>query len=74
MRSLPGEAAAPATSSSNEVVSLDEEFLRRVDRLMLRRKQTDPFQREAVRRATEEQARLRQFQVPEEVPLRSSPW
>jgi len=55
------------------VVSFDEEFLRRVDRVMLHRKQADPFQQEAAWRATEEQARLRQFQVPDEDPLRRNP-
>ncbi|BEP58312.1 hypothetical protein GmRootV118_55560 [Variovorax sp. V118] len=65
-----------AISATNEVgqkemFPLDEAFLQRVDRVMLQRKQTDPFQQEAAWRATEEEARLRQLQLPDEEPVRA---
>ncbi|MFS2162575.1 hypothetical protein [Variovorax sp. Varisp62] len=74
MRRLPNEATAPGTSNPNEVV-FDEAFLQRVDRVMLQRKQTDPFRWEAVWRATEEEARLRHLQLPDEGqdPVRGNP-
>lgn len=73
MRRLPNEATAPGTSSPNEVLVLDEAFLQRVDRVMLQRKQSDPFQLEAVWRAIEEEARLRHLQLPDEEPVRRNP-
>ncbi|QOF80325.1 hypothetical protein [Variovorax sp. 38R] len=73
MRRLPDEATAPVTTSHIEVLALDEEFFQRVDRVMLERKQTDPFRRDAVWRATAEEARLRQLQSPHEDPIRSKP-
>ncbi|WP_143012540.1 hypothetical protein [Variovorax sp. EL159] len=60
-------------NSQSEMLALDEAFLQQVDRVMLQRKQTDPFQREAVWRATEEEARLRQLQLPDEDPVRGNP-
>jgi hypothetical protein len=72
MRRLPHEAAAPGTARPSEMFALDEAFLQRVDRVMLQRKQIDPFRREAVWRATEEEARLRQLQLPDEDPVRSN--
>lgn len=75
MKRLPEEATALGTSSHGEVLVLvlDEEFFQRVDRVMLERKQTDPFRRDAVWRATAEEARLRQLQSPHEDPIRSKP-
>ena len=49
-----------------EEPELDEAFLELVDRVMLQRKQTDPFRREAAWRAAEEEARLRQLQMPDD--------
>ena len=72
MRRLPDEAAVLGTNSQDEMLTLDEEFLQRVDRVMLQRKQADPFRLEAVWRATEEEARLRQLQLPDEDPVRSN--
>lgn len=72
MRRLPDKAAAPGMNSQSEMFALDEAFLQRVDRVMLQRKQTDPFQQEAVWRAAEEEARLRQLQLPDENPVRSN--
>jgi len=71
MRSTTEAMAAPGGSSQKEMFPLDEEFLQRVDRVMLQRKQADPFQQEAVWRATEEEARLRQHQLPDEKPVRA---
>jgi len=70
MRSAPKATAAPG-GASQEMFSPDEAFLQRVDRVMLQRKQTDPFQQEAAWRATEEEARLRQHQLPDEKPVRA---
>jgi hypothetical protein len=73
MRRTPDESPAQRVASRNEVFVLDEEFLQRVDRVMLQRKQTDPFRLEEAWRATEEEARLRQLQLPDEDPVRSNP-
>lgn len=71
MRSTTKAIAAPGVASQKEIFPLDEAFLQRVDRVMLQRKQTDPFQQEAAWRATEEEARLRQLQLPDEEPVRA---
>ncbi|MNK92660.1 hypothetical protein D3C87_1127900 [compost metagenome] len=63
MRRLSDEATAPATTSHVEVLALDEEFFQRVDRVMLERKQADPFRRDAVWRATEEEVRVKRPQL-----------
>ncbi|MNW21440.1 hypothetical protein D3C71_2223680 [compost metagenome] len=60
-------------TSQKEMFALDEAFLQRVDRVMLQRKQTDPFQQEAAWRATEEEARHRHLQLPDEEPVRRNP-
>lgn len=73
MRAAPEPVPAPRPTRQNEVFTLDEAFLQRVDRVMLQRKQTDPFQQEAAWRAAEEEARLRQLQLPDEEPVRSKP-
>jgi len=73
MRRGPEQFPASRPTRQNEVFTLDEAFLQRVDRTMLRRKQTDPFQQDAAWRATEEEARLRQLQLPDEEPVRSKP-
>ncbi|BEP66904.1 MULTISPECIES: hypothetical protein [unclassified Variovorax] len=73
MRSTPDAIPAPGVTSQKEMFALDEAFLQRVDRVMLQRKQTDPFQQEATWRATEEEARVRQLQLPEEAPVRITP-
>ena len=73
MRRDPQQVPAPRPTRQNEVFTLDEAFLQRVDRVMLQRKQTDPFQQEAAWRAAEEEARLRQLQLPDEEPVRSKP-
>lgn len=71
MRSALDAFPAPGVASQQEMFPLDEAFLQRVDRVMLQRKQTDPFQQEAAWRATEEEARLRQLQFPDEEPVRA---
>lgn len=73
MRSTPDGIPAQGAAGQKEMFPLDEAFLQRVDRVMLQRKQTDPFQQEAAWRATEEEAQLRQFQLPDEDPVRSDP-
>lgn len=73
MRKLPDEAAVSGTPHQSEVLALDEAFLQRVDRVMLQRKQTDPFQREAAWRATEEEVRVKRLQLQREAPVRSEP-
>jgi len=72
MRRTPAEIPAQEIANQNDMFSLDEAFLRRVDRVMLQRKQTDPFRREAVWRAAEEEARLRRLQLPKEEPDRAT--
>ncbi|QFZ81867.1 hypothetical protein ABL840_04790 [Variovorax sp. NFACC27] len=71
MRRLLNGAAASVTSNQNEIFVLDEAFLQRVDRVMLQRKQTDPFQREAAWRATEEEVRVKRLRLQHEDPVRS---
>ncbi|MNL00137.1 hypothetical protein D3C87_1205580 [compost metagenome] len=73
MRKLSDEAAASGPTCQSEVLALDETFLQRVDRVMLQRKQTDPFQREAAWRATEEEVRVKRLQQQREAPVRSEP-
>lgn len=73
MRNTPAAIPPPGVASQKEVFPLDEEFFQRVDRVMLQRKQTDPFQQEAAWRAIEEEARLRQLQLPDEAPVRTTP-
>ncbi|QOF79682.1 hypothetical protein [Variovorax sp. 38R] len=70
MRSTPDAIPAQGAAGQKEMFPLDEAFLQRVDCVMLQRKQTDPFQQEAAWRATEEEARLRQLQFPDEEPVR----
>ncbi len=55
------EAAAPDSASA-----LDEEFLLLVDRVMLTRKQCDPYRLEQVNRAAAEEARLANLTAPHE--------
>jgi len=62
----------PGVSRKEETFAIDEEFLRQVDRVMLQRKQADPFRREEAWRATEEEVRLRHLQSREERPDRSN--
>lgn len=71
MRSTPDAIPAQGAADQKEMFPLDEAFLQRVDRVMLQRKQADPFQQEAVWRATEEEARLRQHQLPDERSVRA---
>jgi hypothetical protein len=71
MRRPPNESSAPNVACQNQMLAIDEEFLRRVDRVMLERKQADPFRREAAWRATEEEIRLRHLQLRDEDPDRS---
>jgi len=71
MRRASEAIAALGVGSQQEMFALDEAFLQRVDRVMLQRKQADPFQQEAVWRATGEEARLRQHQLPDEKPVRA---
>jgi hypothetical protein len=73
MRRLSDEAAALEATRQNEMLVLDEAFLQRVDRAMLQRKQADPFQREAVWRATEEEVRMKRLQPQREDLTRSKP-
>lgn len=66
MRRQSDEAPAPEVLRQSEMPVIDEEFLRRVDRVMLQRKQADPFRREEAWRATEEEIRLRHLQLRDE--------
>ncbi|PLC01534.1 hypothetical protein CY658_31930 [Variovorax sp. RO1] len=72
MRSTPTAIPAPGVASQKEVFPLNEEFFQRVDRVMLQRKQTDPFQQDVAWRATEEEARLRQLQLLDDAPVRTT--
>lgn len=58
--------SALGVASPNEMPALDEEFLRLVDRVLLQRKQADPFRLEEAWRATEDEARLRHLLVRDE--------
>lgn len=75
MRNPPDLPPLSDENSLSEMLPLDDEFLRRVDRVMRERKQADPFRLEAVWRATQEEARLRHLQLPKEdrTPIRSNP-
>ncbi|MDR6522165.1 hypothetical protein EJP69_14360 [Variovorax gossypii] len=57
MRDTEAELASGAQSKL-EMVAFDEEFLKRVDRAMLERKQADPYCLQEVGRAAEEESRL----------------
>jgi len=63
--------SAPGVIRQDETFAIDEEFLRQVDRVMLQRKQADPFRRGEAWRATEEEVRLRHLQLRDERPDRS---
>lgn len=71
MRRPPDKGLAPDLIRQTEMLAITEEFLRRVDRVMLQRKQADPFRQEEVWRATEEEIRLRHLQLCDEQPDRS---
>ncbi|MCY1250458.1 hypothetical protein D9M72_641030 [compost metagenome] len=70
MKRLPDEVTATVTTCHSETLVLDEAFLQHVDRVMLKRKQTDPFQREAAWRAAEEEVRVKRLQPRREDPVR----
>jgi hypothetical protein len=70
MRRLPDEAATSEATCQKEWLALNETFLQRVDRVMLQRKQTDPFQREAAWRAAEEEVRVNRLRLHREDPVR----
>lgn len=72
MRSTSDAIPAHGAVGQKEMFPLDEAFLQRVDRVMLLRKQADPFQQEVAWRAAEEEARLRQLLLPEEPPVRTT--
>lgn len=71
MRRQPDESPALDVIRQKEKLAIDEEFLRRVDRVMLQHKQADPFRREEAWRATQEEIRLRHLQLRDEDPDRS---
>ena len=55
MTAAPAPKAPPSEGLPPE---LDEEFLRRVDRVGLRSKQCDPYRRDQAHRALEEEVRI----------------